>query len=602
MKVFVMTKDKRRQLYILSLLAIILAVLAVLLFSCFFAPDNQTRLSLEKLSKYDEPWVLKNFDGQEDKLVDLPCKLKAKPGETITLMSRVPKDVSEDSVLVFETRFQNVVVLLNDERIYSYGVMNNQGRLRNAVPCINVVSLAEAKPGDVLTIHIVSGYKKYSGSIRQIYYGNKGAVASSMFRKHGISLFFSLALFFVTLLVILAVAFIKKVSFDKMRALYAFGFAICAELWMISQNPMLQFVFKNHFGMYMAQCILLLLLPVFFMLYQSCFNMRRRFVKIFEWCVYIFSINLLTGIVFQALAVVDFASYMTFTKVLIFLALFGLLGILYMAKETFDDQALYTNLLAGMLLFIAWILEFVLSLFKFYSVCDGLVFMLGLYAYIVLLSISIVRQVIFEVNQEKNAALNNIGLEKKRLLAKINVGLVYWAQNDVISSLKEKEYDESKLVYDASMYLQKNMKAVTSTGMVPFLEELSYIRAYIGVVSKKYPKLEFVIEDKVVDFSVPYNTVEPLVENAVINGALSASGDGRIVIRSYERLDCFAIQIVDNGSGVGPDKRFTGKVSYKDIKKQLKTACGAAIEIKTKQDKGTIVTVKIPKEGYIVKE
>ena len=47
---------------------------------------------------------------------------------------------------------------------------------------------------------------------------------------------------------------------------------------------------------------------------------------------------------------------------------------------------------------------------------------------------------------------------------------------------------------------------------------------------------------------------------------------------------------------------FTGKKQYKEIKKQLKTACGAAIEIKTKQDKGTILTVKVPKEGYIVKE
>lgn len=597
-----MNKDKRRQLHILSLLTIILAVLAVLMFTFLFAPKDQTRLPFGQLSTYNEPWVLKNYNGQEDKLITLPCRLKAKAGETITLMSQVPQDVAEDSVLVFETKFQNVVVLLNDERIYSYGVMNNQGRLKNAVPCTNVVSLSMAKPGDVLTIYMVSGYNKYSGKISQVYYGHKGAVASSMLRKHGLSLFFALTLFLITLLVIIAVSFIKKANFDKMRALYAFGFAICAELWAIAQNPLLQFVFKNHFGIYMTQCILLLLLPILFMLYQSCFTMRRRFVKIFAWSVYVFSINLLTGIVFQALSVVDFASYMTFTKILIFLGLFGLLGILYMAKETFDDQALYTNLLAGVILFFAWILEMILSLFKFYSVCDGLVFMLGLYAYIILLSISIVRQVIYEVNQEKDKAISNISLEKKRLFSKLNMSLVYGALNDVISDLRDKEHDDSKLVYDASMYLQKNMKAVTATEMVPFTDELSYIRAYAGIVCKKYPQLEFVIEDKVVEFHVPFNTVEPLIENAVINGALKAAGDGRIVIRSYERLDCFAIQIVDNGPGVGPDKIFTGKKPYKEIKKQLKVLCGAAIEIKTKQDKGTIVTVKVPKEGYIVKE
>ena len=56
------------------------------------------------------------------------------------------------------------------------------------------------------------------------------------------------------------------------------------------------------------------------------------------------------------------------------------------------------------------------------------------------------------------------------------------------------------------------------------------------------------------------------MENAVLNGALKSNSDGRIVLRSYERLDCFAIQIVDNGPGIGPDKMFTGKKQYKEIK------------------------------------
>ena len=131
-----MKKDKRRQLHILSLLTILFAVLAIFMFAFFFAPKNQTRLPFGALSVYDEPWVLKNYGGENDKLITLPYKLKAKAGETITLMSRVPEDVTEDSVLVFDTKFQNVVVLLNDERIYSYGVMNNQKRLKNAGLCV----------------------------------------------------------------------------------------------------------------------------------------------------------------------------------------------------------------------------------------------------------------------------------------------------------------------------------------------------------------------------------------------------------------------------------------------------------------------------------
>ena len=138
--------------------------------------------------------------------------------------------------------------------------------------------------------------------------------------------------------------------------------------------------------------------------------------------------------------------------------------------------------------------------------------------------------------------------------------------------------------------------------MVSFSRELEYIKAYLGIQYKRNDNLEALVEDKVVDFDVPFNTIEPLVENAVVNGALKSENNGRIVVRSYERLDCFAIQIVDNGKGIGPDKKFTGKQSFKTIKKRLGSMCGATVEIKNKPDKGTILTIKIPKDGYIIKE
>ena len=73
-------------------------------------------------------------------------------------------------------------------------------------------------------------------------------------------------------------------------------------------------------------------------------------------------------------------------------------------------------------------------------------------------------------------------------------------------------------------------------------------------------------------------------------------------MRIYERLDCSAIQIADNGKGIGPDKKFTGNISFKEIKRKLKTMCSAGLEIRNKTDLGTVITVKIPKEGFIIKE
>ena len=51
-----------------------------------------------------------------------------------------------------------------------------------------------------------------------------------------------------------------------------------------------------------------------------------------------------------------------------------------------------------------------------------------------------------------------------------------------------------------------------------------------------HPGLEVLVEDKVTEFKVPYNTIEPLVENAV-EAAVETKQDGKVVVRSYERLD-----------------------------------------------------------------
>ena len=50
------------------------------------------------------------------------------------------------------------------------------------------------------------------------------------------------------------------------------------------------------------------------------------------------------------------------------------------------------------------------------------------------------------------------------------------------------------------------------------------------------------------------------------------------------------------------EKKFRAKQDFRGLQKQLKSSVGALIEVRTKPDKGTILTVKIPKQGYVIKE
>ena len=292
---------------------------------------------------------------------------------------------------------------------------------------------------------------------------------------------------------------------------------------------------------------------------------------------------------------------MIFTKILIIIGLVLLSGIMYLAADAYSDKSIYSNFLMNVLLLGACLIEGILSFFNFYKSFDGLVLQTGIFIFLVLMIVNVQKEIVKEVNSKKDEALNSLEEKKEQIVKDINTNLVFRSLNEAIRDLKD-DKENSRLIYNTSVYLKNNINTMTDSKLVPFKEELEYIKAYLGMEQRINEGLIVELEDKVDNFMVPFATVEPLVENAVRNGALKSTGTPRIVLRIYERLDCFAIQIVDNGKGIGPDKRFAGTVSFKEIKKKLKSMCRAGVEVRNKADKGTVVTVKIPKEGFIIKE
>lgn len=184
-------KDKRlRQLNMLVIIAICCCLIFIGLFAFVFAPDGQKKLKSNKLTDFNEGWLLRDYRGQPDQFVDLPEKIKGDAEEVIVIVNEVPADVGPDTVMIVRTNFQNIMVTINNEKIYTNGVMTDQKLMKNAVPCYNMIELKDAQPGDLITIYLVSSYKKYSGDLQAIYYGNKGDVVSDIISKTALALYF----------------------------------------------------------------------------------------------------------------------------------------------------------------------------------------------------------------------------------------------------------------------------------------------------------------------------------------------------------------------------------------------------------------------------
>lgn len=595
-----MNERRFRQLNILTIIAVAVGIGMMLFFAFVVSDGGNQKISFRTPKKLDDTWVLYRQGETDEQIIDLPTKLKAKKGEIITITHQMPEDAGEDSAICFYTEFQNVIVSIGDRRVYESGVLADNKMTKNAVPGYHVVDI-DARAGETVTIQLASAYGRYSGRIPGIYYSSRGDIVSWLIRRNGIPFVVSLMILVLTILLGVSLLFMTNENINKQKAAYGFGFIVFAAAWIFFGNTMMQLLTKNQFATYMASQIFLLLMPLLYFMYLRSFAMKRRYAKIFEILIYVYAVNFLTGIVFQLVGVCDFASYMFFTKILIMVGLLLLCLIMYLAADTYADKSIYSNFWANVILTGSCLVEFILHFFRFYKSYQGVVLQIGLFVFAVLLMISIEKTVIQEMNAERDAALSSVGHEKSQAVRTINTALIYRALNTAITDLKTHDQSNSRLIYDTSMFMQHNMDAVYKQGLVSFDIELSYIRAYLGMQKRIHPGLEVLVEDKVTEFKVPYNTIEPLVENAV-EAAVETKQDGKVVVRSYERLDCFAIQIVDNGNGVSPVKKFRAKQDFRGLQKQLKSSVGALIEVRTKPDKGTILTVKIPKQGYVIKE
>ena len=112
-------------------------------------------------------------------------------------------------------------------------------------------------------------------------------------------------------------------------------------------------------------------------------------------------------------------------------------------------------------------------------------------------------------------------------------------------------------------------------------------------------ELQFEYDIKELSFTLPALTVQPLVENAVNHGIRYHKMKGRVKISSYsDDKNCYVV-IEDDGVGFDPDKyMLDGRkhVGISNVKYRLEVLCGGSLDIKSEKNKGTVVTIRIPKE------
>ncbi len=203
--------------------------------------------------------------------------------------------------------------------------------------------------------------------------------------------------------------------------------------------------------------------------------------------------------------------------------------------------------------------------------------------------------------------------EMKALQMQINPHFLFNTLNAGVQlAMIEGAERTSAFLDDIAKIFRYNVKSLDRK--VKIKDEMDTVRAYGNLFRVRFGdivKFDYNIDCSLLDIAVPPLIIQPLVENATIHGIGNIEMGGTIVITLERNGDCVMISVKDNGAGMDEETRrklldcqcfeseksgHTTGIGVYNVVQRLKLFfnCEDVIDVKSKQGKGTTVTLKIP--------
>ena len=154
-----------------------------------------------------------------------------------------------------------------------------------------------------------------------------------------------------------------------------------------------------------------------------------------------------------------------------------------------------------------------------------------------------------------------------------------------------------------SDYLRENMNFADKSDPIPFSEELSHVKTYVWLEKLRFPnKLTVEYDIRCTLFQVPALTVQPMVENAIKHGICKNRAGGTVRIGSFETDLSYIVTISDDGIGFDTEEIIDDgrqHLGIKNTRYRIQKMMGGSLEIISTPQKGTAVTITLPKRSRI---
>lgn len=195
------------------------------------------------------------------------------------------------------------------------------------------------------------------------------------------------------------------------------------------------------------------------------------------------------------------------------------------------------------------------------------------------------------------------------LQAQIKPHFLYNAISSIVSFCYTDGERAAYLLSVLSRYLRMVFEKDQRTMQIPLGQELELIRAYVEIEKARFgDRLVYRLQTdpELETYLVPSLTIQPFVENAIRHGLFEKEGTGTVSLSVTDGDGYLRFDIADDGVGMPDDMLYrirSGErpdgagIGMTNVRRRLASIPGTNVSVDSELDKGTKVTIYLPKNS-----
>lgn len=547
----------------------------------------------EKLERYRKE---KNIqDTQEDgkaksativEVVTFPATFRVKEGSSVVMTHKLPELALDTLYATLEIENADITVSVEKDVIYSSKDKEKRLPVRHIVPMLTKYQ------DRMLTIEL-SNIETELVEVNAIQAGNYNQLWVSTIKERATTLAVGSLLICASLCMLAVWAMAKNTWQQKRLLLYSATEGFLFGILSLLDTELIPLLTGWNYGVYLLRSCVVLIAIIMHLIIIRCFIYKKKVLGIIDVGILCIGIFYISVIVLQMFALVQFDTIYIMGSVL-----YGVMVLLFtivLAITVFDyGRKEGLPIFVGNVALIVTVLMQIVMQVTGRGGNDYMYIQIGFFLYVVYVWVFGLRQIFYIQPVQEGKPYDEQEL-RKEIMERMNPNLIFASFQTLQALIKKGSSNSVKMIYYISAYFRDNLKALESEdSIIPFVEEMEHIIAYLQLQKTRNQNLNFVIECKEKNFQVPRHSLEPLVENAVKHGIANNNNQGNVVVRSYARADGYAVQIVDDGAGF--DMHILKRKNTTLAKKLLllEKSCEARTEVISRDGKGTVITIVFP--------